>query len=80
MKNGEVLIELFMANTHSKHPARHITTRQGQRRDKNSQSIVKIFKQIDYILLLPQWLRTNMTDARSYNGTLKHLTTDRNHL
>ena len=58
---------LFIANSAFKHKSCHQTTWQGQIKKDNK--IIKIYNQIDYILI-PKYLKQNLSDARSFAGTL----------
>jgi len=74
-ENGTLLVEfcleqnLYISNTSFKHKACHITTWQGQWKDKKTNKTTPIFNQIDFILT-PQNTRKQLTNARSYGGTL----------
>ena len=41
---------LFITNSSFKHPARHITTWENTRINKNNVSVTKVYNQIDYII------------------------------
>ena len=58
---------LFIANSAFKHKSCHLTTWQGQIKKDNK--IIKIYNQIDFILI-PKYLKKNLSDARSFAGTL----------
>jgi len=72
--SGEALVQfcelndMFLSNTAFQHSARHKTTWTGQRLDKSTGKVVKIYNQIDYILCKRAENRLLM-DARSYGGT-----------
>ena len=59
-----------VANSCFQHPARHQTTWSQKRTitDKDNEKLITIFNMIDYILV-PQKLKNNLIDARSYSGT-----------
>ena len=54
--NGQTLVDfcnvhnLFITNSSFKHPARHITTWENTRINKNNGSVTKVYNQIDYII------------------------------
>lgn len=74
--NGQALVDfvssqsLFIANTSFKHNARHITTWSQSREitSNNTTKTINIYNQIDYIIL-PKWLKSSLTDSRSWAGT-----------
>ena len=73
--SGQNLIEfctindLFITNTAFKHPARHITTWCGTRKNNQTNNLLKIFNQIDYIICARK-SKNCLDNARSYAGTL----------
>ena len=74
-RSGQHLIDLcniqnlFIANSAFPHAARHITTWENQRTNKNKTKLITTYNQIDYIIL-PQNRKHILRDARSYKGTL----------
>ena len=72
--SGQTLVDFsnvhnsFITNSSFKHPARHITTWENTRINKNNGSVTKVYNQIDYIIC-----QTNkkhiLQNARSYAGT-----------
>ena len=61
--------DLFITNTAFKHPARHITTWCGNRKDSQRNEIVKIYNQIYYIVCTRK-IKSCLVNARSYAGTV----------
>ena len=59
---------LFVCNSAFKHPARHITTWEQTRINKDNNQTTKVFNQIDYILC-QQSQKSALLNARSYSGT-----------
>ena len=74
-RSGQALIDfcnrsdLFATNTAFQHSARHMTTWESVRTIRPSGSVLRLFKQIDYILCERKQKRL-LQDARSYAGTL----------
>ena len=60
--------DLVIANSCFQHPARHQTTWQQTRKNKNTNKLVTIYNQIDYVII-PRNKKHLLTDARSYSGT-----------
>ena len=58
---------LFISNSAFKHKSCHQTTWQGQIKKDNK--IIQVYNQIDFILI-PKHMKKNLTDARSFGGTL----------
>ncbi len=80
-ENGENLLDfisensLFATNTSFQHPARHITTYTGWRKDwsagRNSKKTLPVFSQIDFILCRRR-SKPMLQDSRSYAGALTY--------
>ena len=74
-ENGDELVNFcitnnaFISNSAFKHKSAHITTWAGQWTNKTSGCTVPIYNQIDYILV-PNWLRQNLIDSRTYSGII----------
>ena len=61
--------DLFITNTAFKHPARHITTWCGNRKDSRTNKMVEIYNQIDYIVCTRK-SKSCLVNSRSYAGTV----------
>jgi len=77
--HGQTLVDfcecnnLYLANTSFQHPARHITTWTGWRKDYSKGKTVPVYNQIDYIIC-PRSQKRLLRNSRSYGGI--EITTD----
>ena len=73
--SGQCLIDfcdtqqLLITNSCFQHPAKHQTTWEQQRKNRENNTIVTIYNQIDYIMI-PSNRRHLLSQSRSYKGTL----------
>ena len=71
--NGEELINfclknnIFISNSAFKHKSCHITTWEGQWKDKSTGKRFPIYNQIDFVLV-PNWIKQNLRDSRTFAG------------
>ena len=77
--SGQQLIEFCeaqsLSNSSFQHPAKHMTTWQQQRKDKQTNTMKTIYNQIDFIIV-SQKHRHALNDSRSYSVSATELFSD----
>ena len=66
--SGQTLVDFCNVHNSFKHPARHTTTWENTRINKNNGSVTKVYNQIDYIICQTD-KKHILQNARSYAGT-----------